>query len=482
MDLKKLTIDRGAAKRPERRRSGFPVFRVALLLVLVAGGWLFRGRLIEAIDRFRLPTVETTRVVRPNRAARSALTGTAANGHVVARVRAALSADTPGRIVEMNVVEGERVAAGDVVARLFADEYEAALRRAEADLAAQRTAVARAGAERTATERDLARLESEAAAARATTDEVRSDVRLAQLEVGRVEPLVAEGIEAASRLDQLRRDVEAAAARLVSAEARVRSADAAIAQGDARLAVDEARQREAEAALPVREAERERARAVLDKTIIRAPFDGIVVLKDAEVGEVVSPNSQAGGSARGAVATMVDFSSLEVQAEVPETSLAAVRVGGAATIFLDAWPDRPYPGRVDRIWPTADRQRATVEVRVAFLERDDRLRPEMGLRVVFSDEPSDDGRTPSDASAPEPDADASDGALLVPSTAVVTIEGTTGVFVVERDVVRFRRVVVAESRSGRAAITEGLNETDVVVRAPPGSLADGDRVNVRESS
>jgi multidrug resistance efflux pump len=110
------------------------------------------------------------------------------------------------------------------------------------------------------------------------------------------------------------------------------------------------------------------------------------VLKDAEVGEVVSPNVQGGSSARGSVVTMVDFASLEVQAEVPETSLAAVVVGRGASIYLDAFPEKAYAARVDRIWPTANRTKATVEVRVAFLERDERLRPEMGVRVVFEAE------------------------------------------------------------------------------------------------
>src|SRR5690606_7887824 len=108
---------------------------------------------------------------------------------------------------------------------------------------------------------------------------------------------------------------------------------------------------------------------------VRAPFSGVVVLKDAEVGEVVSPNVMGGASTRGAVATLVDFASLEVQADVPETSLKAVTVGAPARVFLDAFPERPYAGEVSRVWPTADRQKATVEVRVRLLEPDQRLRP-----------------------------------------------------------------------------------------------------------
>ncbi len=115
-------------------------------------------------------------------------------------------------------------------------------------------------------------------------------------------------------------------------------------------------------------AARDLAQATLDKTDVRAPFDGIVVLKDAEVGEVVSPNVQGGGNARGAVCTMVDFDSLEVQANVPETTLGRRCVGAPADVFLDAYPDQRLRRHVDRIWPTADRQKATVEVRVQLDE------------------------------------------------------------------------------------------------------------------
>src|SRR5690606_23845324 len=153
-------------------------------------------------------------------------------------------------------------------------------------------------------------------------------------------------------------------------------------------------------------------------------------------------------------------------------SLAAVTVGAPATVFLDAWPDRPYPGRVDRIWPTADRQRATVEVRVEVLERDDRLRPEMGLRVVFR---AADDTTAASAGDPE---EVEEDVVLVPAAAVVTADGQASVFVVERDVARLRRVTVAGSRSGRTAVSQGVAENEVVVRAPPASLRDGDRVRV----
>jgi RND family efflux transporter MFP subunit len=226
---------------------------------------------------------------------------------------------------------------------------------------------------------------------------------------------------------------------------------------------------EGAARVTVTEARRDQAAATLDKTIVRAPFDGVVVLKDAEVGEVVSPNSQ-GAQSRGSVATMVDFQSLEVQVELPETSLAAVAVGAPASIFLDAWPGEAYAGRVLRIWPTANRQKASIEVRVGFDAIDQRLRPEMGARVVFTRE---------GASATEP-AGPAEGSLLVPTSALVRSDGAHGAFVLERNTVRFRALTLGEERGGKVLVEAGLEDGELIVLAPPPSLADGERVFVDE--
>ena len=195
-----------------------------------------------------------------------------------------------------------------------------------------------------------------------------------------------------------------------------------------------------------------------------------MVLKDAEVGEVVSPNSQGGSSARGSVVTMVDFASLEVQANVPETSLEAVRIGAPCSIYLDAYPDVPYAGRVDRIWPTADRQKGTVEVRVVFLEPDERLRPELGVRVVFLE---------GDAAPVSQNAEPERG-LLIAEEAVVPVGERSGVFVLERDVAKFRELALGERRGGKVLVTAGLTEGERIILKPPASLGDGDRVRVKE--
>ncbi|MBI4879244.1 MAG: efflux RND transporter periplasmic adaptor subunit [Planctomycetes bacterium] len=477
MDLNRLKIDRSssrpAAGGVRRWRAARFASRAALLLALGLAAWAFRRPLMELADRLRLPEVETARVVRPDPASAGAVAGTAANGYIVAKVRAALSADTAGRIVELNVEEGQAVKKGFVVARLFSEEYEAALRVAEADLSAAEAALERFRAEADAAGADLERLGSARASAAADLDAERADLKLADLNHERIRQLVEDGVESPRALDEAEAARDSARARLKAAEAHLAAADASLTQGAARLEVARAAAREAEAGVRVRGASCEQAQATFDKTFIRAPFDGVVVLKDAEVGEVVSPNSQAGSSARGSVATMVDFSSLEVQAEVPETSLAAVQVGGTAKIFLDAHPDSPYAGVVERIWPTANRQKATVEVRVSFAERDERLRPEMGVRVVFLGDAAVAAKAEEGAPAED--------MLLIPSDALARREGGTGVFVLEGDIVRYRGVALGARRSNRVAVEEGLAEEEIVVRSPPPSLGDGDRVRVKKS-
>ena len=464
MDLNPLRIERGE-RSPARRRRRRGRWIGVLAILALAGGlvWLFRAPLAGLADRVRLPEVRVVRVSKSSPLAASAVSGTAANGYVVASKRAALSADTPGRIVEINVTEGSLVEKGQVVARLYADEYRAALRRAEADLEGARAAVARAGAERQAAQADRERATAGVAVAEAELAEALAGRKLAELELERFQKLQAQDVENQRRVDEARAELERATAAEDGARAALEAAGAVNAVANAQLAVAEANLQIGAAQIRVMEAVRDQARATLEKTEVRAPFDGIVVLKDAEVGEVVSPNS-LGGNSRGSVVTMVDLASLEVQVELPETSISAIEIGMPANIYLDAFPADAYAGDVRRIWPTANRQKATIEVRVGFLEPDRRLRPEMGARVVFA-----------------PQAPRSDGAgeaerVLVPTSSVVRVDGQAGVFVLERDVARFRGVEPGGERAGRLLIESGLEGGETILADPPDSLQDGDRV------
>lgn len=475
MDLSPLRIDRkpapaAAATGRARPRRPLPIGGVVALLVIGGTAWLLWPRLSRWIDLVRLPEVEIALAQAPTSLAVSSASGTAANGYVVASKRAALSADTPGRIVELNVTEGSVVKQGFVVARLYADEYRAALERAQAEQRTAEAAVARSARETEAARAEVARLERSAAAAAAQADEARATHGLARIKLERAEKMVADDVESRQWLDDARAEEERAAAAGRAASSQAAAAEAAVVLGRDRVAVQEALEAEAKAAVAVASAARDLAQATLDKTEVRAPFDGVVVLKDAEVGEVVSPNSQ-GGNSRGSVATMVDFASLEVQVEMPERTIAAVAVGAAARIFLDAFPDHAYAGEVTRIWPTANRSKATIEVRVRFREPDERLRPEMGARVVFLAKGSD--------AAPAPVA-AGPAGVLVPERALQGSGADAFVWRLQEDRVSKVAVRAAEPGGGRVLVTAGLALRDRVVVDPPAGLADGDRVRQKE--
>jgi len=291
--------------------------------------------------------------------------------------------------------------------------------------------------------------------------------RQAKVDHERAVELLAKGAGTQQDVDDNRTRLDRAEATVRAEEARLAFARAAVAEGESRVAVAAAQLDELKPQVALRRARRDQAQATLDKTEIRAPFAGVVVLKDAEVGEVVSPNSQ-GGNSRGSVVTMVDFESLEVQVDMPERTLAGVRVGDRANIYLDAYPEVRYAGVVKRIWPTANRQKGSVELRVGFDAPDERLRPEMGVRVVFLPAGTD-----------ESGADATEApVVVVPEKCVTRVDGETGVFALERDVARWRVVRLGEKRGGRVVVDAGLEGGETLVADPPPSLRDGARVRV----
>lgn len=469
MDLQNLKIERTAGK-PRRGRNPWPL-RVVAVGVLAGAAWLFGPALLEFADRVRLPLVRTYVVTETAATASAAVRGTAANGYVVAARRAALSSDVPGRIVELNVREGSVVKKGDVVARLYADEYRQALLRSEADLLAASTQVQRAEAAHRAALAAIAEADANRASAAAQQQENKSLRTWFEAELRRIEDLVRTGVGSSRDAERATSDRDTASARELAAAAALNAAAKAADAARQRAEVATAEIEVAKAQVQAATAARDLAQATLDKTDVKAPFDGIVVLKDAEVGEVVSPNVVGGSSSRGAVCTMVDFDSLEVQANVAETTLATVQVGAPADVFLDAFPDDRYLGIVERIWPTADRQKATVEVRIRFERKDDRLRPEMGVRIVFraGDEPRGDGEQ------------GVKKFLVVPEPAIVQLDGKTGAFVVERDTVRFLSLATGERKNGRVVVEAGLSKDQRLILDPPASLQTGDRVRLQDN-
>jgi RND family efflux transporter MFP subunit len=206
----------------------------------------------------------------------------------------------------------------------------------------------------------------------------------------------------------------------------------------------------------------------LENTRVRAPFDGTVLRKDAEVGEIVAPSSAGGSLTRTAIVTMADLATLEVEVDVNEAYIAQIRNGEAARITLDAYPDTSFAGRVRQVVPTADRQKATVLVKVSILDRDPRILPEMGAKVVFL---RDDGAAHAVAAR----------RVLVPGSAVVTGPGGPRVWVVENSRVSSRAVDVGSERDGRLEIRRGLMGGESVVVSPPAGLKERSRVRLASS-
>jgi HlyD family secretion protein len=400
-DLSKLTIRRDVPPPGVRSalRTSLIIAAVAVV-VIVAAVLMMRGG--------NAPLVQTA-VVSTGRGG-GAATGVTANGYVVARTKASVSAKVAGRLAYLGVSEGSVVRANEIIARLENADYQASVTQAEANLAAARASLLEAQSDR---------------------DQLRREA-------------------------QRQRDVRAQNPQLVSPQ-ELDLAESRATQGDARAQAAQARLEAADAALRL-------AQVNLENTVIRAPFSGTVLRKEAEVGEVVAP-SVGGGLTRGAVVTMADLSTLEVEVDVNEAYIARIRGGQPARITLDAYPDTSFRGAVRQVVPTADRQRATVQVKVAIRDRDSRILPEMGARVDFLE--PDTVRPGTAAPAP---------VLRVPAAAVRDEGGESVVYIV-RDGRLVRRPISAGPVSGgMREVRSGLSGGELLLTGGVERPADGMRV------
>ncbi|MCC6991316.1 MAG: efflux RND transporter periplasmic adaptor subunit [Acidobacteria bacterium] len=328
-----------------------------------------------------------------------------ASGYVTARRRATVSSKVTGKVIEVNVEEGMAVREGQVLARLDDTTMRAGLALARAQLEAAR----RAGPE--------------------------IDVRLdeARLTQARRTRLAKEGIATAADLEQADAEVNSLVARIGSMREQITVAERQVAL----------------------------QQTALDDMVLRAPFSGVAISKDAQPGEMVSPVSAGGGFTRTGICTIVDMRSLEVEVDVNESYINRVAANQPVTAVLDAYPDFAIPARVIAVVPTADRQKATVLVRIGFTALDPRILPDMGVKVTFLREEAA-GATP----AARPTA-------LVPKSAVRKDGDTSIVFVVKQDTVERRAVQVAGTDGDRLEVTAGLTAGERVVVSPPPALAAG---------
>jgi RND family efflux transporter MFP subunit len=404
--LSELRIDRDSRSSSGGQR--VLLISLAAILVLGAAGAAY-WRSQQRAPEVRLATVEVT---APGESTRGAAV-LDASGYVVARRKATVSSKVTGKIVAAHVEEGMVVSQGQVLARL------------DDSLITRQVALA----------------ESQVETASRSLAETEVLLREAKINLGRTRELVEGEVGTQAALDADQASMDALAARLERERVEVGVA---------------------ERQLAIRRQE-------LDDTVIRAPFAGVVVTKDAQPGEMISPVSAGGGFTRTGICTIVDMSSLEIEVDVNEAYINRVRSGQEVQATLDAYPDWRIDARVITPVPTADRQKATVKVRIAFGELDPRILPDMGVKVSFLAEETE--TAPGAAAAP---------AALVPEKAI-RAEGEQSVaFVFTGDKVERRAVRVGGRRGDELEVVAGLNAGERVVVDGPADLADGDRVTAAQ--
>ena len=393
---------------PSTRRA----WRIAFLLlapavVLVGAAGFFW------LKAARAPLVQVA-VVREARGG-GAATVLNASGYVTPRLRATVSSKITGKVTEVLIEEGKNVTEGQVVGRLDDSNARRDLDLAQAQLDSAKRALA----------------------------ETQARLKLAQVTLERTKALVADGVQSQSTLDAAQADFDAYTAHLLQQKQ------------DVDVAMDNVRVKQQN----------------LEDTIIRAPFSGVVTTKDAQPGEMISPISAGGGFTRTGICTVVDMKSLEIQVDVNEAYISRVHPDQRVDAVLDAYPDWHTPAHVILAVPTADRQKATVQVRIGFDHLDPRILPDMGVKVAFLDAEETPGHPAAHAAPERP-------RLLVPKAAVRHEGDADYVYVVQQDRLERRAVKVVGTEDAEVAVT-GVTSGERVVIAGTAVLADGARVTVQ---
>lgn len=392
-------------REPLNTSGGRSVKWVVLLLILGGAG----GGAWYWLSRERPVEVEVVAVTE--RAAGTQASVLNASGYVTARRRATVSSKVTGKVIEVNVEEGMAVREGQVLARLDDSTLQAGITLARAQLQATRLAV----------------------------PEIEVRLAEARINLQRQERLMKDGLTTPSAIDQAQAEVNSLSARINSVREQI-----TVAQSQVAL-----------------------QQTAIDDMVIRAPFSGVALSKDAQPGEMVSPVSAGGGFTRTGISTIVDMRSLEIEVDVNESYINRVSAGQPVTAVLDAYPDWQIPAKVIAVVPTADRQKATVLVRIGFTALDPRILPDMGVKVTFLRE--------ADASAPV----TAQAMTLVPKAAVKTESGISYVYLVQQTTVERRAIKTGGTDGDRIEVTAGLKGGDRVVISPPPELAEGVQIIVK---
>jgi len=400
--------DLATLKIADHSRSGGKAGKRFALFAAVLGAAVLLGGAILAL-RGQKPVVEVT-TARPAGDPRSeALLN--ASGYVTPRRRATVAAKITGRVTAVNTDEGMRVKEGQVLATLDDSDARVRLISAMADRDASAAAI----------------------------HDLEVNLANAERELTRTQGLHASGIQTQQALDQAQTTVASLKARIELTQQQVRAADARI----------------------------QVAQQDVENATIRAPFEGLIVSKDAQVGEMVSPISAGGGFTRTGIATLVDMKSLEIEVDVNESYIARVKPGQKVIATLDAYPNWQIPAKVRTVIPTADRQKATVKVRITFDQLDPRILPDMGVKVAFLGEESPKGR-------------AAEAKALILKLTVRSDAGKSTVFLVKDNKLERRAVSLGAEHGDDVEVMAGIAPGDTLVLRGPENLREGQTVEVKK--
>jgi len=406
-----LAKDLAALRIPREERGGGqgkPVLWVVIvvgILALAGAGYYWSTRLQAA----SVKVVAATEKASGAPAAGAVLN---ASGYVTARRRATVSSKVTGKVMDVLIEEGHPVKEGQILAHLDDAQARAGLNLAESQLAAARRGMA----------------------------EDQAKLAQAELNLQRREQLLKEQVVGKAEVDDARAVVDSTKARIAYSQQQI-----AVSESQVNL-----------------------QKTNLADMVVRAPFSGIVVSKDAQPGEMISPVSAGGGFTRTGIGTIVDMSSLEIEVDVNETYINRVMPNMKVDAVLDAYQDWHIPAHVITTIPTADRQKATVRVRIAFEQMDPRILPDMGVKVSFlRDEPA-----PGQGAQTTP-------RVLVPKAALRSAEGRKIVFVLKQDRVERRAVSVGLEQGDQVEVLSGVTAGERVVVDGPQTLKDGDKVKIQ---
>jgi RND family efflux transporter MFP subunit len=404
-DLKQDLAALRIEREPERPGIGrWATWALVIVIIAAAGAAAWKW-----VSRERPVEVEVATVTERPVGTQAAVLN--ASGYVTARRRATVSSKITGKVIEVNVEEGMAITQGQVLARLDDSTARAALALAVA----------------------------QAESARKAVNENEVHLAQARLTLRRVTELRKNGIATESDVDLAQADVDGTDARINALRGQVSVAERQI----------------------------ELQQTDLDNTVIRAPFTGVAISKDAQPGEMVSPVSAGGGFTRTGICTIVDMRSLEIEVDVNESYINRVRPAQHVSAVLDAYPDWQIPGHVITTVPTADRQKATVLVRIGFEALDPRILPDMGVKVTFL---KDEEEVAAPAARP---------ATLVPRAAIQSDSTNSFVFVVAGDAVERRAVKVGGTDGDRVEVLSDLRAGDRVVVSQLQNLTNGAKVVVK---